>query len=49
MNMCSLFGLQEGCLYGLLYVAEDPGSQLAALLSPSLAKYLIPQLEAFHR
>ena len=30
-------------------VAEDPGSQLSAQLGPSLARYLLSQLEAFHR
>jgi hypothetical protein len=41
--------VQNGCLSGLLVVAEDPGSQLSAQLGPSLARYLLSQLEAFHR
>ncbi|CAI8011397.1 Huntingtin [Geodia barretti] len=41
--------VQDGCLCGLLYVVEDPGSQLAAHLAAPLAKYLPPQLESFHR
>jgi huntingtin len=41
--------VQDGCLCGLLYIVEDPGSQLAAHLAAPLAKYLPPQLESFHR
>ena len=41
--------IQNGCLCGLLYVAEDSTSQLAIHLGPLLVKYLPPQLEAFHR
>lgn len=43
------FLLQNGCLHGLLYAAEDPGSHLVPQLGPLLAKYLLPHLENFHR
>ena len=41
--------LQNGCLHGLLYVAEDPGSHVVPQLGPLLVKYLLPHLENFHR